>query len=323
MKPFQPSRKHLPLLTVLLLLHLGISAQNVGIGTTTPDERLHVAGGDILLSPTTGGLGLLNVSPHIKIRARNANNGGVNFGLEFQVDQTTAGWIRSYIPPLIGFFPSSIRISRSGENQPDLVVTQSGTVGVGTFAPDAKLHVQDGNLRINYANSNAEIELARGGTKRAFVQLAGTSGDDIRIGTYEGNQGNFIIRTNGGNRLTVDHQGNVRIGNSIADGYRLSVAGKVICTELRVALTGNWPDYVFHNDYRLTDLEDVEKHIRQHSHLPNVPSATQIEEEGLHLGEMQRLQMEKIEELFLHVISLKKELETLKAENSLLRSARN
>jgi len=110
---------------------------------------------------------------------------------------------------------------------------------------------------------------------------------------------------------------NVGIGTSnFTDGtdtYRLSVKGKVRAEEIKVYNT--WADYVFSPAYKLPALKEVESYIAQNGHLPNVPSAKEITEKGLPLGEMAKIQQEKIEELTLYLIQQNKELELLKAEN--------
>ena len=73
----------------------------------------------------------------------------------------------------------------------------------------------------------------------------------------------------------------------------------------------------------LKSLEEVEQHIAEKGHLPNTPSAQEIEEGGLPLGEAAVNQQEKIEELFLYLIEMNKEIEQLKAENAALRAAMN
>lgn len=119
-------------------------------------------------------------------------------------------------------------------------------------------------------------------------------------------------------RLGVDGNlvvtGGLRIGTTISPGgYKLAVDGKAICTELVVRLVPNWPDYVFAKNYKLRELDEVEDFIKKNNHLPGIPSAKTIEKNGLGLGEMQKLQMEKIEELTLYIIDLKKEIEKLKS----------
>jgi hypothetical protein len=79
-----------------------------------------------------------------------------------------------------------------------------------------------------------------------------------------------------------------------------------------VQLSTSWPDYVFADDYRLMPIEDLEKSIRQHKHLPNIPSAAEVTaEKGIVLGEMNRKLLEKVEELTLYIIQLKKENNSL------------
>jgi hypothetical protein len=73
------------------------------------------------------------------------------------------------------------------------------------------------------------------------------------------------------------------------------------------------PDYVFAKNYTLKSLDEVEDFIKKNNHLPGIPSAKTIETNGLSVGEMQKMQMEKIEELTLYIIELKKEIEKLSA----------
>jgi hypothetical protein len=95
-------------------------------------------------------------------------------------------------------------------------------------------------------------------------------------------------------------------------GYNLAVNGFVKSKEIVVELA-NWADYVFDEKYKLRPLEEVEMFIKKNKHLPNIPSATEIQEKGLQLGDTQKKMMEKIEELTLYVIELKKEMDKIKA----------
>jgi hypothetical protein len=88
--------------------------------------------------------------------------------------------------------------------------------------------------------------------------------------------------------------------------YRLFVNGGIVATAVRVA-TG-WADYVFEEGYNLRPLENVECFIEENGHLPNVPSAKQVEEQGIEVGEMAKIQQEKIEELTLYIIGQNKQL---------------
>jgi hypothetical protein len=117
---------------------------------------------------------------------------------------------------------------------------------------------------------------------------------------------------------------NIGIGTSNftdgADTYRLSVKGKIRAEEIKVYNT--WADYVFSPAYELPTLKQVESYITQNGHLPNVPSAKEITEKGLPLGEMAKIQQEKIEELTLYLIQQNKEIEELKSQVKLLLAAK-
>ena len=104
-----------------------------------------------------------------------------------------------------------------------------------------------------------------------------------------------------------------------AANYELSVNGQIICEELVVQNSAEWPDYVFADDYPLMPLETLELEIREKKHLPGVPSAKEVGEAGIPLGEMQRQMMEKIEELTLYVIQQNSKLREQSAELELLR----
>jgi hypothetical protein len=77
--------------------------------------------------------------------------------------------------------------------------------------------------------------------------------------------------------------------------------------------TTDWPDYVFGGGHRLMPLQEVEDYIKANGHLPEVPSADEAEADGVDLGEMNRLLLQKVEELTLYVIDLQKQLEELKS----------
>lgn len=113
--------------------------------------------------------------------------------------------------------------------------------------------------------------------------------------------------------------GSVKIGEApTPTGYRLSVDGKAIMEEVNVKLAGNWPDYVFDEDYDLKPLTEVENHIKSHRHLPGVPSSKEIEESGIDLGAMNTLLLEKVEELTLYLIDEANHRKAQKALNQQL-----
>ena len=90
--------------------------------------------------------------------------------------------------------------------------------------------------------------------------------------------------------------------------------GKIISEEIRVEMSGDWPDYVFESDYELVSLNELEAQINELGHLPGIPSAETVETEGFELGDMQKRMMEKIEELTLYMINADKKINALERQ---------
>ena len=115
--------------------------------------------------------------------------------------------------------------------------------------------------------------------------------------------------------------GNVGIG-TINPDEKLTVKGKIHTQEVRVDMTGplaaTVPDYVFANDYKLKSLEEVETYIKQNSHLPEIPSAKEIEKNGLMLAEMNMSLLKKMEEMTLYMIEQNKKISELEQQNKRL-----
>lgn len=126
---------------------------------------------------------------------------------------------------------------------------------------------------------------------------------------------NTYIRAGKDNALIIigDAPGQrVAIGTgTAANGFSLSVSGKVISEEVQIQLRSAWPDYVFSDQYHLASLESLEQFIQTHHHLPNIPRAAEVEKNGLIVGDMQKRMMEKIEELTLYIIQLQKRIDSL------------
>jgi hypothetical protein len=135
------------------------------------------------------------------------------------------------------------------------------------------------------------------------------------IGTTSNYSLPFI--TNNIERLRISADGNVGIGTNNPT-EKLSVNGNIITKKVRVTQTG-WADYVFDKDYELPSLREVEEFIKQHKHLPEVPTAKEVQEKGVDVGDTQVLLLKKIEELTLYLIEVDKKLEQLKAENKELK----
>ena len=138
------------------------------------------------------------------------------------------------------------------------------------------------------------------------------------FGWYKKGQGYGLInklKTNFMDDVYVE-TGNVGIGtDSFVDGldtYRLSVEGKVRAHSVKVYTS--WADFVFEEDYNLPTLQEVEQHIKDNGHLKDIPSAKEVEGKGIDIGEMNKLLLQKIEELTLYTIQQEKRLKALEAK---------
>jgi len=110
--------------------------------------------------------------------------------------------------------------------------------------------------------------------------------------------------------------GRVIVGNpaSTPGTHAMYVNGSIVATEVKVALQTNWPDYVFEPDYAMPNLAEWEQFISQNKHLPGVPSAAEVNQNGgIELGEMNRILLQKVEELTLLLIGQQKQIDALKA----------
>lgn len=103
--------------------------------------------------------------------------------------------------------------------------------------------------------------------------------------------------------------------NDMPSGYRLYVTEGILAERVKVALssTTEWSDYVFSKDYNLMSLSEVQAFIEKEQHLPNVPSADEVVEEGIDVAKMDALLLEKIEELTLYIIEQNKRIEALES----------
>jgi len=192
----------------------------------------------------------------------------------------------------------------------------SGNVGIGTASPGAPLHV--------HGTGNAKrIVLWDGGTSHQYMgfghysnvfryQSPSVTDDHVFYAATSSTTSSELVRIKG--------NGNVGIGTDQPDA-KLTVKGNIHTREVTVDMAGSLagPDYVFEKDYNLLPLSELETYISQNKHLPEVPSAKEMDANGLNLKEMNLILLKKVEELTLHLIEQQKYLLKIDKENKDLR----
>lgn len=182
-----------------------------------------------------------------------------------------------------------------------LNILAGGNVGIGTTSPSARLTVA-GTIAGRY---NATYPTTGAG----YYSLSTNNEDAIN--------GGFSVNILSSGTLTeamrINYLGNVGIGTTDPQGYKLAINGSAIAESVTVKLHGSWPDYVFKPRYKLLPLNEVKTYIDKNQHLPNMPSEQEVKDNGINLGEIVKLQTKKIEELTLYLIEQQKQIEDLKA----------
>jgi hypothetical protein len=278
----------------------GTVGGNVGIGTVSPTARLEIKA-------------FTHNSPPL-LRVQGRSEGVTLFNPN------------DYDSPLL-------QIEREGTStfggpnnifSPVFTVSSRGRVGVNIGSPAALLHIRD-----TFSLNEKTFLIDDNNVKRSFFvvprlsthgyndhSVSGDAGifwsDGLSGGGTNASSG-FVIgpwkNTLSGLRVTAE--GNVGIGtplNSNPNNYKLAVNGKIGAREIQVEITSPaWPDFVFEDGYETMALEDLEVFIRKERHLPGIPSADEVRNNGVQLGQMNAALLKQIEELTLHMIDLKKE----------------
>ncbi|OJJ19847.1 hypothetical protein BKI52_15305 [marine bacterium AO1-C] len=199
---------------------------------------------------------------------------------------------------------------------------QSGNV---TLGPSAGRKITTGNYN-TIIGRNTGFKHLSGNSNLFLGQSAGysnTTGSNnvflgVDAGFYETGSNKLYINAGRSNPLIYGEFDNkiVKINGTLAvgtnnyngSGYKLYVADGIRTEAVQIDAETNWPDYVFANDYQLSPLSEVEAFIQKNKHLPNVPSAKEVNEKGINVVEMDATLLRKIEELTLHTISQQKHI---------------
>jgi hypothetical protein len=259
----------------------------IGIGNNTPTEKLTIGPGT---SPTASAplLGMFGYGLTGTLDQRLLMYADKNNGLLFEAPKDATG----------ARLPIQFNWRSGSTTTPPLYIKGSNSyVGIGTSTPAYQLDV---------AGTVSATGLKITGGTQGQVLTYNASG----LATWQAAPASQWT-TNGAN-INYATAGYVGIGSTNPDA-KLTVNGAIHTSEVKVDLSVPGPDYVFEKNYNLLSLDEIKTYIDQNKHLPEVPSAKEMEKNGVQLGEMNMLLLKKVEELTLHLIEMKQENENLKS----------
>ena len=244
----------------------------IGLGTSTPSTEIHAIDGD---------------TPALRLQQDGSS------GFAPQSWDVAGNETNFFIRDVSNGSTLPFRI-RPGAPTSAIFIDVSGDVGLGTSSPDEQLHVVDTD------EASVLVENTTGTTgTRSLFELKNAGATQFTINNTAAavvwrmaNNGDFTLSADGTGALEfeLDSSGNLEVtGNFISNGTTLSV-----------------PDYVFEDDYELMGLDELEAFVATEKHLPNIPSAKEVQAGGLNMTEMQLKLLEKVEELTLYTIDQQK-----------------
>jgi len=304
------------------------STGDVGIGTLSPQANLEICGSGNFVS--------------LKIRHKNELNlsRGLNFGQTEDLSgyiscsgrdlQIGSGWDKKLT---LGF--------KEYDSYGGTVVFPGGNVGIGIDQPKSRLHIAGSN-NLNWQESS-ELkgtglltvgDLAGNGslfintpTHNSYYSsglgIDGSYSDRHSVVNikafgvkYSGWHSSLVFHTSNGTSLNeamrIDRYGNIGIGTD-NPAFKLDVNGTIRANEIKV--TAQTADFVFEPNYNLRPLNEVEAFVKNNKHLPEIPSAKQMEADGVNVAEMNKLLLQKVEELTLYLIQMKKQHKESEVKN--------
>lgn len=242
------------------------STGRIGLGTSTPVVQAHIADGN---------------TPTVRLEQDGSS------GFTAQTWDMAGNEANFFVRDVTNGSKLPFRI-RPGAPTSSIDIAADGDVGIGTASPAGAMHIQrSGNvIPLIESSDNGAVQL-RFKTDSHIRRFIAVDSDDNQQSQIEFGDGliRFLGATVANNLMEVDETS-------------LRVSGAIVSN----GTTLNVPDYVFQDDYPLMSLQELKSFIEKNSHLPNVPSARDVNENGLNHTEFQLRLLEKIEELTLYTI---------------------
>jgi len=301
------------------------SGGKVGIGTSTPGSTLNV-GTNTTNSPSSlvqFGQSVPNGEARVLSLVNSGGGSDQSTSIDFHNKSTWSSTGRIQLQQLGAETASRMSFHTfNGSLKNQMTLSENGRLGIGTSSPASKLDI------VNFGEG---AELLRLSTERPWVFRQTSTGattqldlhstvdsKNFKITSPQGiRSAQFLVsNTEESNRVfLVPDGGKVGIGTQTPDSDALlTVKGAIHSIEIKVLANAGVPDYVFEPNYVLPTLKEIKKFITDHRHLPEIPSAAEMEVNGIDLGDMNMRLLKKIEELTLYQIELLERIEKLESK---------
>jgi hypothetical protein len=282
--------------------YIGYLGGNLGIGTNTPSSQLHIYGTSQKL---------------LKLENTLDYDAGIEFKSNLANFKIGAG---------IGSASNSFVIYDLAAGKSRLFINSNGNIGIGANSTNSKVEI---------VNKGEGAELLKLTTERPWVFRQINTGSTSQLDLHSTvSDKNFKITSLNNNRVAqffvsdvaasnkvflVPDGGNVGIGTTTTGSHKLAVDGSIGAREIQVE-SSDWSDFVFEDNYELKSINELESYIEKNKRLPDIPSASEVEKDGIKIGEMNAKLLQKVEELTLYLIEQNKMIKAQQKEIEELKS---